>query len=247
MLDAVTPERGEFAVFNVRASLSLVSFAPAFAIAQGKVKGAIKDAANPHLKSKYADLASTWDACREALSDQGISVLQFPSRADGEVVVTTFLLHKSGEWMASSLALPVLQNTAQAIGSAITYGRRYGLAASVGVAPEEDDGSAAVGSHAQQQQPYRPPQQQPPPQQAAQPPPQQEVKRSGNPMSQTPNFDPTQTTHMTWLRSVLDREGLLNHLDAAKALMTGKARTSITDVLAHIKSQNQAIDSAFSN
>jgi hypothetical protein len=58
-------------------------------------------------------------------------------------VVVTTLAHETGQWVRGRLALPLAKTDPQGIGSAITYGRRYALAAMVGVAPEDDDGNAA--------------------------------------------------------------------------------------------------------
>lgn len=118
----------------------------ALAKAQKVMKGAKKDSANPFFKSKYADLASVADACRDALSDNGIAVVQSPSTMiDGRVNVETMLVHASGQWMSETLSVKPKDDGAQAMGSVITYLRRYSLAAMVGVAPEEDDGNAAEG------------------------------------------------------------------------------------------------------
>src|SRR6188768_1555109 len=99
--------------------------------AQGKIKGAVKDAENPHFRSKYADLASVWDACREALTKNGLSVIQAPRGVltDGgwTVEVETRLLHSSGEWMGDTITVPVGKPDAQGVGSALTYARRYAL------------------------------------------------------------------------------------------------------------------------
>jgi hypothetical protein len=123
-------------------SVSIAQLAKALASAQGEMEHASKDSTNPHFKSKYADLASIREACKP-LSKVGIAILQ-PVRATGTAVtVTTMLVHSSGEWIAEDLTMTAGQNTPQAIGSAITYGRRYGLAAMVGIAPEDDDGQAA--------------------------------------------------------------------------------------------------------
>jgi hypothetical protein len=127
---------------RVFASASIAKLATALAAAQGEMANATKDSTNPHFKSKYADLASVREACRP-LSKHGIAILQ-PTSAEGtSVTVTTMLVHTSGEWIAEDLTMTAGQNTPQAIGSAITYGRRYGLAAMVGIAPEDDDGQAA--------------------------------------------------------------------------------------------------------
>lgn len=122
---------------------SIAALAAALAKAQGEMEGAAKANINPHFKSKYADLASVWDACRVPLSKHGLSVLQ-PVSADGpRVTVTTILAHSSGEFISESLTMTAAQNTPQGVGSTITYGRRYGLASMVGIAPEDDDGNAA--------------------------------------------------------------------------------------------------------
>lgn len=116
----------------------------ALAKAQGQIQAAKKDSANPFFKSKYADLASVWDACRKPLSDNGLSVSQFPCEAENGVAIETMLIHSSGQWISSRYTMPVSKNDAQAVGSAITYARRYALAAVVGIAPEDDDGNAAA-------------------------------------------------------------------------------------------------------
>jgi ERF superfamily len=126
----------------------LSELAAALSKAQGKITGALKDSSNPFFKSKYSDLASCWDACRQALSECGLSVTQFPSTTEGKDYLTTTLLHSSGQWMRSSLALNPKDQTSQAVGSAITYARRYALCAVIGIAQVDDDGNAASGKPA---------------------------------------------------------------------------------------------------
>lgn len=136
----------------MQTSEQINEFAAALAKAQGQIQGAVKDSTNPAFKSRYADLASVWDACRVALSLNGLAVVQGPALADRGVSVTTRLLHSSGQWAESTLILPMDKATAQGAGSAITYARRYALAAMVGVAPDDDDdGNAASQQPAQQQ------------------------------------------------------------------------------------------------
>jgi hypothetical protein len=127
----------------VTRSESTKEIAAALAKAQGVIKGAAKDRLNPHFKRAYADLASVWDACRAPLAANGIAVIQGVEADGGTVRVETMLAHASGEWMASTLTLLATPATPQGVGSALTYGRRYGLAAMVGIAPEDDDGNAA--------------------------------------------------------------------------------------------------------
>ncbi|MBA3622977.1 MAG: ERF family protein [Methylibium sp.] len=123
---------------------SITELATSLAKAQAKIRGAAKDAANPHFKSRYADLASVWESCRDALTANGLSVVQGASANGAQVTVTTMLLHSSGQWIEDALTVPAQQANAQGIGSAITYARRYALAAMVGVAPDDDDGESAV-------------------------------------------------------------------------------------------------------
>lgn len=119
---------------------------PAFLAAQKAMKPAVKDAENPHFKSKYADLAAVWDAFREAFQLTRIAVLQDArTMENGEVGVTTTLLHESGQWFQfGPLVIPTTKKDAHGTGSAISYGKRYSLAAAVGVVTEDDDGNAAV-------------------------------------------------------------------------------------------------------
>lgn len=126
-------------------SETIASLAGALSKAQAKIEGAKKDRANPAFKgTKYADLASVWDACREALTGEGLSIAQMPGTcANGQMEMTTMLMHSSGEWIRETLTIPLQKVDAQGYGSATTYARRYSLAAMVGVAPDDDDGNAA--------------------------------------------------------------------------------------------------------
>ena len=127
-------------------SIEIGELAGALAIAQGSITGALKDSANPFFKSKYADLASVWDACRDSLSKNGLAVVQVASTSEtGAAVITTTLCHKSGQWMRGSISLMPVKSDPQGMGSAYTYARRYALAAMVGVAQVDDDANAASG------------------------------------------------------------------------------------------------------
>jgi hypothetical protein len=113
--------------------------------AQAKVKHAATTAENTFFHSKYADLASVTDACRPALAEQGLSFSVLPVETNGETVKLMGLLgHTSGQYLISTLVLKLTKLDAQAVGSAITYGRRYLMAATCGVATEDDDGNAAA-------------------------------------------------------------------------------------------------------
>jgi len=128
----------------MRQSESIANLAKALSIVQGKLTYATKDSANPFFKSKYADLESVWDSCRSLLSENGLAVMQFPGEYfDGTMSLTTVLSHSSGEWISKEMSLPVTKPDAQGAGSALTYMRRYALAAVVGVVQADDDGNAA--------------------------------------------------------------------------------------------------------
>jgi hypothetical protein len=120
--------------------------AAALAKAQGQIEGAKKSSSNPFFKSKYADLAECWNTCREALTANEISVIQMPEEINenGRLNITTMLAHSSGQYISSTLTMTVTKLDPQAIGSVITYGRRYALAAMVGLAQEDDDGEKAM-------------------------------------------------------------------------------------------------------
>ena len=126
-------------------SESLKELATALSKAQGQIKGAVKDSANPFFKSKYADLASVVEAIREALAANGLSYVQVSHDAEHAAKIETVILHASGEWLSCGcVSVPVSKADAQGFGSAQTYARRYSLSAAFGVAPEDDDGNAAA-------------------------------------------------------------------------------------------------------
>lgn len=111
----------------------------ALAKAQGEMKPAVFDSINPHFRSKYASLASITEACREALAKNNLAVVQGTSVEADKVIISTALLHSSGEWIRDQLSMNIAKDGPQAIGSAITYGRRYSLASMVGIVSEQDD------------------------------------------------------------------------------------------------------------
>lgn len=130
----------------MKMSDTITELATALAKAQGAMEDASKSETNPHFKSKYADLAAVREVVRAPLAANDLSVVQAARTNAGEVEVETMLLHKSGEYIAETLSLPVSKRDAQGIGSAISYGRRYGLMSLLGLAAADDDGNAAVAS-----------------------------------------------------------------------------------------------------
>lgn len=131
----------------MKTSESLDKLAEALAAAQGEFEAVTMTGKNPHFKSKYATLGDIKKATKEALSKHGLAVVQSPSAKDGRAVLISRLIHKSGQWIEDELSLkPDRGDTPQAIGSAITYARRYAKSSLLDVeGQEDDDGEAAEG------------------------------------------------------------------------------------------------------
>jgi len=137
----------------MRHSETLGKLAAALVKAQSEIKFAAKDSSNPFFKSKYAGLPAVIDAVKPALNKHGIAFLQVVV----EEGVQTMLLHESGEYISGITPVVVAkERDPQALGSAITYAKRYGLQAIVGVpADVDDDGESAMG-RVQAKQPVKP-------------------------------------------------------------------------------------------
>lgn len=122
-------------------SETIVEISGALLKAQKNIKSVTKEASNPFFRSKYADLASVINACKEELNAEGITVLQ---PIDG-MSVETILLHVSGEFMTSQTPIVCKSaNNPQDLGSAITYARRYGLQSFIFLPAVDDDGERAT-------------------------------------------------------------------------------------------------------
>lgn len=126
-------------------SESINELATALVKVQSVIEGAKKDSDNPFFHSKYADLTSVWEACRKPLSDNGLSVVQGGVIVDGQAYLETMLQHSSGQFISGMMPLRPSKDDPQGFVAACTYMRRAGLAAIVGVAPEDDDGNEASG------------------------------------------------------------------------------------------------------
>lgn len=129
---------------------------------QGEVENAAKNATNPFFKSKYADLGTVLNAARPLLGKYGLALVQFPSfegdHTGGKVMVESLLTHSSGQWFSCVTSAPVFPTTghsgktepvsAQTVGSATTYCRRYAAAALLGIAQEDLDAEDVSGKNA---------------------------------------------------------------------------------------------------
>tara|TARA_Y100000004_G_scaffold130831_1_gene147534 strand:- start:61 stop:588 length:528 start_codon:yes stop_codon:yes gene_type:complete len=148
-----TPEanvRKSFLSGLVNQSGEVGKLAAALSKAQGELTGAKKSSTNPFFKSGYADLHEVIETVRPILAKNGLSVAQTTSGVEviGKTAflnVGTTLMHESGQWIRSYTPLPIeTPVNCHKLGSAMTYGRRYGLAAMVGIAQMDDDGNAAI-------------------------------------------------------------------------------------------------------
>lgn len=116
--------------------------------AQSELKNASLNKVNPHFKSKYADLAEIRDTVMPVLSKYGIALVQFTQIGSAGFYLVTRLMHESGEMIESRFPLPDNVEKPQQMGSAITYARRYTMAAICGItAEEDDDGNAAQATN----------------------------------------------------------------------------------------------------
>ena len=117
----------------------------ALVAAQAEMEAASKDSANPFFKSKYADLNAVMGVVKAAYAKHGLGFVQVCHDAEHAAKVETLIVHSSGQQMAcGSVSVPVSKLDAQGYGSALTYARRYSLAAACGVGAEDDDGNAAA-------------------------------------------------------------------------------------------------------
>lgn len=128
-------------------SESIVNLSKALLKAQIEMEGAKKGSNNPFFKSKYADYSSVLEACKGPLNNNGVTILQPTSLFDGQMVIETVLIHsESGEFVSAVTPIVVAkQNDPQALGSAISYSKRYGLQSLISLPSEDDDGESAMG------------------------------------------------------------------------------------------------------
>lgn len=136
-------ETGTMKIGDTERSLHVNNLCKALSMAQAEFGIAKKDkkvdVKQIGMRYNYADFTSIVRASRPALAKHGLSVCQPSYFADGAVVVTTMMLHDSGQFMASTIRLKVADADPKKIGSAFTYAKRYGYAGMTGVTCEEED------------------------------------------------------------------------------------------------------------
>jgi hypothetical protein len=138
--------------FDVTMSAEVGELAAALAKAQAEMKPATLDKVNPHFRSKYASLASCLEAARP-LAKHGIAVAQIPEQEEAGLHLSTMLIHSSGQWMKGRMKVLAAQQTAQGIGSGLSYARRYSLSAMAGIAADEDDDAEEATRPAREERP----------------------------------------------------------------------------------------------
>lgn len=166
----------------MQTSENVDQIAAALAAAQGAMEPPKKDRTvivqtrtGGQYEFSYATLDSVIAAARGPLATNGIAFIQSPECTNGIVTVETRLIHKSGQWFKTELALKPTDFGPQALGSAISYVKRYALSAMLGlVADEDEDGNLAEGNEAEEpkgkgakNKPVRRPQPNPPAREAS--------------------------------------------------------------------------------
>jgi len=123
--------------------------AVALVSAQGEFSAVPKGSVNPFFKSKYAGLPEVVASASPVLAKHGLAVSQFIGiDLEGRDILTTYLIHSSGQYISHDMRLHLgKDDTSQALGSSVTYARRYSYCAVLGlVADEDDDGNASTQS-----------------------------------------------------------------------------------------------------
>ena len=142
MTDSTTPAQppNSLPFSNLRTSEKIDKILPAFLAAWTEIEAATKDSLNPHFKSHYADLAACMEAIKAPLVKAGLLMMQ-PPKVEGKTIsVETVVFHAaSSQWLSSVFTLTSEDGKPQAIGSAISYARRYGLGAMFSLYSELDD------------------------------------------------------------------------------------------------------------
>ena len=131
---------------NIQTSTTTAKLAKALAAFQKEAHDPVRDSSNPHFKSRFASLAQTVIRNRKVAAGLGLAITQHPIVDEARAGTVIRVDHESGEFMESTLMLPLVKQTPQAVGSAVSYARRYQLNAVLGVAPvdEDDDGEEAA-------------------------------------------------------------------------------------------------------
>lgn len=136
----------------LKKSESIQNLSKAMAEFQKSIQQPLKDANNPFFESQYVPLENVVEAITETGSPLGISFMQFASSDEtGSIEVATLVMHSTGEYIEfPPVRMKPESNKPQAVGSAITYAKRYALSAIFGITSDkDDDGNEATGLNKQ--------------------------------------------------------------------------------------------------
>lgn len=121
----------------------------ALAKAQAEAGNAVKRATGQIGQNRgyrYADLRAVDEAIGEALTNNGLAIVQFPGLyREGCQHLKNVIVHKDGGSMEWEMSIPC-KNDAQGAGSGLTYARRYALIGIMRVVTEDDDGRGAMSN-----------------------------------------------------------------------------------------------------
>jgi hypothetical protein len=229
---------------RMKTSESIVSIAPDLVKAQAGINGVAKDGNNPIFRSKYITLDSILLAVRPVLSANNLFLTQgitnVSKSEDGivnAVEVESKLIHSSGEWVASSVVVPVTNNVdrngkamavdAHRVGGSLTYGRRYSLSALLSIGEDDDDGNTASGYQNQTPQQQAP--KTPAPPKVAEPTP---LERFNSQVDRLYGKDTSKD----------DRKGIHNAIAGSgkEVKVTSDSLTHVADCLSECKDQAEA-------
>lgn len=246
------PWSGPLQVGAMQVSVPCDKVFGALAVAQGKmgrvladktakVKGQNRKTGQSYDYSySYADLSSVLAAAKAALTEAGLALIQTPTVDSGRVVVTTMLAHGSGQWVASTITFTG-GGDIQAMGSAITYLRRYAATAMLGLAPEDDDGQAAMPARGGQSQGQRPPTNgsrvRPPANNSR---PNAPSKPQGNQAQQAPDIDAERKRTQKWFFSAARAAGVDASKLATDPKLATEMRRDLQEAVIGLRSLSQA-------
>lgn len=208
----------------MKTSETIATLSKALANVQKTIKNPPKNKVNPHFNSRYVDLSDGLDTIRAALSAEGIAVIQGTELMNDFIFLNTRLAHAGGEWIESTYPVGNPGDRPQALGSAMTYARRYSIFGMVGVAGEDDDDGNAA-------------------EQAAKDAPQKGRSKAAPPKTATPGFTPEESeTVFNVMKAVLDlvtsRDELVDWATENrdnKAKLTPEHNKKITDIFMEVQ------------
>lgn len=133
----------------MKQSENIANLAKALIIAHKAIDSSVvKNSTNVAFASGYADLGAVIEAAKEHMNNAGIVIIQSPTLPDhqGNVSLTTRLIHETGEWMEDTCSTPMSFPDPQGFGSAVSYLRRYAFASMMCLYQADDDGAQATGT-----------------------------------------------------------------------------------------------------